>query len=166
MEKFAKSGHTARWLDYFFNIWQFTTMIMCPKYIKFTKFLFKILPNTKWTLSEWPKLFNIMPNVVTLDPLREKGVHNHIIKSHERSQWKELPHLLEVAYEIKMSCCKEFSIFNTKRISNHSVMNPLGSGGLLDKSYIVLGTFTNIRFRQSFELPFVSESGLHNQFHD
>ena len=67
--------------------------------------------------------------------------------------------------KLKCHAVKNFLSFNTKRISNHSVMNPLGSGGLLDKLFLVLGTFTNNRYRQSFE-PFVSEIGLHNQFHD
>ena len=30
------------WLDYLFNIWPFTTMRMCPKYLKFTKVCTKL----------------------------------------------------------------------------------------------------------------------------
>ena len=53
----------AVWPDDFiiFNIWLFTTMKICPLALQICQNKLKILPNTKWTLSKWPKCFNILP---------------------------------------------------------------------------------------------------------
>ena len=45
----------------FFNIWLFTTMKICPIAQQICQIKLKIFPNTKRTLSKWPKCFNIMP---------------------------------------------------------------------------------------------------------
>ena len=50
-----------RWLECLFNIFNFSTMKICPIAYKMCQNLLKIMPNTKWTLSKWPKLFNGVP---------------------------------------------------------------------------------------------------------
>ena len=47
-----------RWLDYFFNIWLFTTLKICPIALQICQNKLIILPNTKLTLSKWPKWQN------------------------------------------------------------------------------------------------------------
>ena len=50
-----------RLLDYLFNIWAFTTLIICPKAHKICQSKLKMFPNTKLTLSKRPKFFNAVP---------------------------------------------------------------------------------------------------------
>ena len=45
----------------FFNICAFTKLKNCAEAYKICQSKFQIFPNTKWTLSKWPKFFNIMP---------------------------------------------------------------------------------------------------------
>ena len=52
-EKMVRISVT-RLLDYLFNICSFTTLKICQQN-------FKALPDIKWTLSKWPKFFNIVP---------------------------------------------------------------------------------------------------------
>ena len=58
------------WLDYLFNIWPFTTMRMCPKYIKIYQSMWKIIQNEHFQngrscLNSWLS-GEILPNLVTL----------------------------------------------------------------------------------------------------
>ena len=48
-------------LHYLLSVWPFTTMKFCPKAYKICQEHLKILPNTKWTFSKWPKVFNGVP---------------------------------------------------------------------------------------------------------
>ena len=58
----AKSGwqcdQIAGFLCY---IWAFAAPKNCPKAYKICQSTLKMFPNTKQTLSEWPKLFNVVP---------------------------------------------------------------------------------------------------------
>ena len=61
------------WLDYLFNIWPFTTMRMCPKYIKITKVCSKVWHIQKEPFQNGQSCLasclsgEISPNLVTLD---------------------------------------------------------------------------------------------------
>ena len=49
-----------------------------PKIFKIYQSMYKIMPNTKWTLSKWPKLFNYMPkwrNFTKFDHTAEHQIH-------------------------------------------------------------------------------------------
>ena len=49
-----------------------------PKIFKIYQSMYKIMPNTKWTLSKWPKLFNYMPkwrNFTKFDHTAEHQSH-------------------------------------------------------------------------------------------
>ena len=50
-----------RWLDNFFNIWPLETMKSCPKASFNCQSKFKVLPNTKYTLSKLSMAFKILP---------------------------------------------------------------------------------------------------------
>ena len=50
-----------RLLHYLFNIWALTHLKNCPKAYKICQNKFKMFPNTKWTLSKWPKFLNVVP---------------------------------------------------------------------------------------------------------
>ena len=50
-----------RWLDCLFNIWPFSTLIICPILFRICQIELKILPNTKSTHSKWSKFFNVGP---------------------------------------------------------------------------------------------------------
>ena len=55
----------------FVQFWSFSAMKICPIAFKINQSKFKILPNTKWTLSKWPKFLassqsvEILPHMVT-----------------------------------------------------------------------------------------------------
>ena len=53
-----------RWLDNFFNIWPLETMKSCPKASFNCQSKFKVLPNTKYTLSKLSMAFKIFAKVV------------------------------------------------------------------------------------------------------
>ena len=61
-----------RWLDYFFNIWQFTAMPNLPNNKNISQIGFKSLPITEWIrkrlqkISENYQIGEISPNLVTL----------------------------------------------------------------------------------------------------
>ena len=47
-----------RWINCLFNFWSFSVITICTITFKIKQSKFKILPNTKWTLSKWPKWWN------------------------------------------------------------------------------------------------------------
>ena len=55
-------GSVTRFVDCMFNVWSFAVLKICPKVHKICQRELKILSNIKWTLSKWPKFFNIVPN--------------------------------------------------------------------------------------------------------
>ena len=61
-----------RWLDNFFNIWPLKTMKSCPKASFNCQSKFKVLPNTKYTLSKLSMAFKILPKWRNI----AKSVHN------------------------------------------------------------------------------------------
>ena len=61
LPKWGNSGHTALWAVWpdgymiLFNIWPITTTKICQITYIIYKSKLKIMPNTIWTLSKWPK---------------------------------------------------------------------------------------------------------------
>ena len=49
-----------RWIDCLFNFRPFKAMKIGPIEYKINQSKLKIFPNTTWTLSKWPKIFNTM----------------------------------------------------------------------------------------------------------
>ena len=68
----STTASVTRWLDHLFNIWPVTSVIIGPFALKNCQSRFKILPNTKLTLQNWPGYLNycqsgkISPNLVTM----------------------------------------------------------------------------------------------------